>query len=196
MTQPHLHRTRYWVFLASVTLFFLALDQAVKWVTVRTLGLNESWAPIPALAKVFTITHIQNTGVAFGQLGGLGWVFMVVNVAVLAAVLVFYPRIPMGQWPLRLASGLVLAGDLGNIIDRTRNLVRFAQATGNVWTALPKAYVTDMFYFHFWPVFNVADMCLVSGIIIIAWTVWRSESHAQQAGEQVTSDDRQPAGDA
>ena len=63
MTHPLLHRTRYWAILASVTLFFLALDQAVKWETVRTLGLNESWAPIPALARIFTITHIQNTGV-------------------------------------------------------------------------------------------------------------------------------------
>jgi signal peptidase II len=184
-------------FLAGVTMCLVALDQLVKWVTVQNLAVNESWAPIPALAKLFTITHIQNTGVAFGQLGGLGWLFMVVNVVVLVAVLVYYPRIPADQRRLRLACCLILAGDLGNMIDRVRHLVHFTQITGSVWTALPKAYVTDMIFFHFWPVFNVADMCLVSGILIVAWTVWRNEK-AQLAAKAVpdTISDSQPTTEA
>ena len=46
------------------------------------ITVGEAWAPIPALSKIFTITHVQNTGVAFGRLPGLGWLFMVVNLAV------------------------------------------------------------------------------------------------------------------
>ncbi|MBN1137584.1 MAG: signal peptidase II [Anaerolineae bacterium] len=156
-------------------LLIIALDQGTKWLVRHDLAVGESWAPIPALSKIFTITHVQNTGVAFGQLPGLGWLFMVVNLVVLAVVLIYYPRIPAGQWPTRLASILILGGDLGNIIDRLRTTLHIAQDIGSVWTALPKASVTDFFDFQIWPVFNIADMCLVGGIVVLALVLWRQD---------------------
>jgi signal peptidase II len=161
------------VLLAALVPAIVALDQAAKWLVKHYLAVGEAWAPIPALSKIFTITHVQNTGVAFGQLPGLGWLFMVVNLAVLVFVLVYYPRIPDGHRPLRLASILILGGDLGNIIDRLRTTLYIAQDTGSVWTALPRASVTDFFDFKIWPVFNIADMCLVGGIAILALILWR-----------------------
>ena len=102
------HRLRNWVLLAALVLFILALDQGTKWLVRHNLAVGEAWAPIPALSSIFTITHVQNTGVAFGQLSGFGWLFMVVNLAVLAFVLVYYPRVPAEQWPMRLALILIL----------------------------------------------------------------------------------------
>jgi len=169
------HRLRNWVLLAALVLFILALDQGTKWLVRHNLAVGEAWAPIPALSNIFTITHVQNTGVAFGQLSGFGWLFMVVNLAVLAFVLVYYPRVPAEQWPMRLALILILAGDLGNIIDRLRTTYYIAQDTGSVWTALPKASVTDFIDFKIWPVWNVSDMCLVGGIILLAFLLWRQE---------------------
>lgn len=169
------HRLRNWVLLAALVLLIVALDQGTKWLVNHNLVVGAAWAPIPALSKIFTITHVQNTGVAFGRLPGLGWLFMVVNLAVLVFVLVYYPRIPDGHRPLRLASILILGGDLGNIIDRLRTTLHIAQDTGSVWTALPKASVTDFFDFKIWPVFNVSDMCLVGGIAILAFVLWRQE---------------------
>lgn len=153
----------------------VVLDQATKWLVRQNLAVNEAWAPIPALAKIFTITHVQNTGVAFGQLPGGGWVFMAVNLAVLIGVLVYYPRIAPGQWPLHLAAILILAGDLGNVIDRIRTMLSIARDTGSLWTALPRASVTDFMDFKIWPVWNVADLCLVSGIVIVAWLMLKQE---------------------
>jgi signal peptidase II len=173
--------------LAGLTSFFLALDQGSKWLVRQNLAVGEAWAPIPALLKVFTITHVRNTGVAFGQLAGLGWLFMFVNLLVLVGVLVYYPRIPAGQWPLRLAAGLILAGDLGNVIDRLRTTFLVAPRAGSVWAALPKAYVTDFFDFKIWPVFNVADLCVVTGVSILAWMLWRAEQ-AEMAREAVTDE--------
>jgi signal peptidase II len=197
MAQPKTHRLRDWALLGGLVLLLLAVDRASKWAVVQNLAVNEAWAPIPALAKLFTITHVQNTGVAFGQLSGLGWVFMVVNIAVLVAVLIYYPRIPAGEWLLRLAAALILAGDLGNITDRLRSAFRLAQSTGSLWTALPRASVTDMFDFKVWPVFNVADLCLVSGIVIVAWTLWRSEkARVATKPEPATTDDRRSTTDA
>jgi len=169
------HRLRNWVLLAALVLFILALDQGTKSLVRHNLAIGEAWAPIPALSKIFTITHVQNTGVAFGQLPGLGWLFMVVNLAVLVFVLVYYPRIPAGQWPMRLALILILGGDLGNIIDRLRTTLIVARDTGSVWTALPRASVTDFIDFKIWPVWNVSDMCLVGGIVLLAFILWRQD---------------------
>ena len=169
------HRLRNWLLLAALVLFIIALDQGTKWLVRHNLAVGEAWAPIPALSKIFTITHVQNTGVAFGQLPGLGWLFMVVNLAVLVVVLAYYPRIPAEQWSLRLASILILGGDVGNIIDRLRTTVIIARDTGSVWTALPRASVTDFFDFKIWPVWNVSDMCLVGGIILLAVILWRQD---------------------
>jgi signal peptidase II len=165
----------------------LILDQASKILVRQNLAIGEAWAPIPALAKIFTFTRVQNTGVAFGQMPGLGWVFMGINLVVLVAVLVYYPRIPDGQWLLRVASALILAGDLGNVIDRLRTAAFAAQQTGSFWMALPLANVTDFFDFKIWPVFNVADLCVVSGVVIVAYTLWRTEK-AQAPQESATGD--------
>ena len=171
-------RLRDWAVLAGIVLFALALDQGTKWLVRENLAVGEAWAPIPALSKVFTFTHVQNTGVAFGQMPGLGWVFMIVNLVVLVGILVYYPRIPAGQWPLRVAAALILAGDLGNVIDRLRTAYIIAQDTGSMWTALPSASVTDFIDVKIWPVWNVADMCIVSGVAILAWWFWQSERTA------------------
>lgn len=173
--------------MAALLLLLLVVDQASKWLVRHNLAVGEAWAPIPALAKLFSITHVRNTGVAFGQLPGLGWMFMLVNLVVLVGVLIFYPRIPPGQWPLRIAAALILTGDLGNVIDRLRTAFLIAQDTGSLWTAFPLAYVTDFFDFKIWPVFNVADLCVVTGSLILAWMLWRAE-RAGVVSEAVTND--------
>jgi signal peptidase II len=141
------------------------------------------------LARFFTITHVRNTGVAFGQLAGFGWVFMLVPVVVLVAVLIYYPRIPDKAWTLRVAAALILTGGLGNLIDRLRTAFLYAQDTGSLWAALPFVYVTDFFDVKIWPVWNIADMCVVSGTIILGIWLWRSEQEAPEIGtDAVTTD--------
>ena len=173
--RAHRSRLRDWAFLIGLALFLLAVDQGTKWLVRQNLAVGEAWAPIPALSKIFTVTHVQNTGVSFGQLPGLGWLFMLVNLTVLVGILVYYPRLLAKEWTLRLAAALILAGDLGNVIDRLRTASFAAQVSGSLWTALPRAYVTDFLDFKIWPVFNVADLCVVTGVSILAWTMWRAE---------------------
>jgi len=185
--EPKSNRFWNWVLLVGLTVFFLALDLGTKWLVRQNLAVGEEWAPIPALAKFFTFTHVQNTGVAFGQFPGLGWLFMLVNVGVLVGVLVYYPRIPAGAWSLRLAAALILAGDLGNIITRLSTALVIAQRTGSLWTALPHAYVTDFFDIKIWPVWNVADMCVVAGVLILGLWLWRAERQAV-AEDRATGD--------
>jgi signal peptidase II len=187
--RSNLDRLRNWAVLVGLALALLCLDQVTKWLVRQNLAIGEAWAPIPALSKIFTFTHVQNTGVAFGQMPGLGWLFMVVNLTVVVAIVVYYPRIPAGQWPLRLAAGLILAGALGNVIDRLRATILIAQETGNFWRALPHASVTDFFDFKIWPVFNVSDLCVVSGVAILAVMLWRAE-RVERVNETLAQGDR------
>lgn len=156
----------------------LALDQISKVLVRQNLAVGEAWAPIPALSKIFTVTHVQNTGVAFGQMPGLGWLFMLVNVAVLIGILVYYPRLPAGHGLVRLAFSFILVGDLGNVIDRLRTAFLAIGPGVSLWNALPRASVTDFMDFKIWPVWNVADLCVVTGVSILAWTMWQAERQA------------------
>lgn len=177
-----------WAVLVGLASLLVYLDQMTKALVRQNLAVGQMWAPIPALSRVFTITHVQNTGVAFGQMTGLGWLFLAVNLAVAIGVVVYYPRIPAGQWSLRLAAALILAGDLGNVIDRLRTMIHFVRETGSLWRALPRAYVTDFLDFKIWPVFNTADTCVVAGVIILAYTLWRAE-RKEAARQAVVSDE-------
>jgi signal peptidase II len=186
-----LRRVRDWAILLVPAALLIALDQITKVVVRQNLAVGEMWAPIPALSKIFTITHVQNTGVAFGQMPGLGWLFMLVNLTVFIGILVYYPRLPQGYLIVRLALALVLTGDLGNVIDRLRTAFLFASETGvKLWDALPHAYVTDFMDFKIWPVWNVADLCIVSGVAILAWTMWQAERQA--AAEEQADKSSQP----
>jgi signal peptidase II len=178
---------RNWAILIGLTLLFLALDQVSKWLVRQNLAFGEAWAPIPALAKLFTVTHVQNTGVSFGQFQGFGWLFMLVNLVVAVAILASYQRIFAGQWQLRLAAALILAGGIGNLIDRLRTAFLHSQVAGSIWDALPMAHVTDFMDFKIWPVWNVADLCVVTGVAILAWTMWREEQ-AERTEEPLASD--------
>ena len=171
-------------------LLLLALDQATKVIVRQNLAVGEAWAPIPALSKIFTITHVQNTGVAFGQMPGLGWLFMLVNLAVVIGILVYYPRLPQGHWLVRLAFAFILAGAPGNVIDRLRTAFLYvSNGGGSLWAALPHAYVTDFMDLKIWPVWNVADLCVVTGVAILAWTMWQAE---RQAADQEGAADNPP----
>jgi signal peptidase II len=171
-------RLRDWAALFVPAAILLTLDQISKVLVRQNLAVGEAWAPIPALSKIFTVTHVQNTGVAFGQMPGLGWLFMLVNLTVLIGILVYYPRLPAGHGLVRLAFAFILAGDLGNVIDRLRTAFLVTGPGVSLWNALPRASVTDFMDFKVWPVWNVADLCLVTGISIVAWTMWQAERQA------------------
>jgi len=181
------NRLQEWALLLGPAFLLLVLDQVTKWLVRQNLAVGEMWAPIPALSKLFTFTHVQNTGVSFGQLSGLGWLFMLVNLAVFVGILIYYPRLPAGRWQLRLAAVLVLAGAVGNMIDRLRTAFLIAGRTGSLWTALPQSSVTDFMDFKIWPVWNVADLCTVSGVIILAWALWQAE-RAEESHKSVSND--------
>ena len=130
-----------------VALFVLAVDQLSKaWVRAN-LAPNES---IPADAPV-RLTHVTNTGAAFGLFQDRSIMFVAVAIVVIAVILLYRYQLPAGNQFIRMALGLQLGGALGNLTDR-----------------LTYGHVTDFIDLRVWPVFNIADSAIVVGVVILA----------------------------
>ncbi len=155
--------------LRDLTLPLVALivalgDQVSKAWVVENIPLNTTREIIAPLRDIFVLTHITNSGAAFGLFPQLSIVFTFVAFAVSVAIVFYYRSIPAGQWLVRVSLGLQLGGAIGNLIDR----LRFGS-------------VIDMFYLRFWPVFNVADSAIVCGVVLLMWHLMRTSPKPEGA---------------
>ena len=128
----------------------IGLDQWVKWWIVNDLSLGETKNLIP---DVLSLNHIRNTGAAWSMLEGKMWLFAIITIiAVIVVVTLMIKNQRKGSRWLMIGLRLILAGAIGNFIDRVR-----------------LGYVVDMFQTDFmnFPIFNVADITLVCGVVCI-----------------------------
>lgn len=128
----------------------VGLDQLTKALITANLQLGDS---IPLIKGVFELEYVQNTGASFGILKGHRWIFIAVTALVLVFLLVVLMSGKFKRYRLfNVASTLIVAGGIGNMIDR-----------------IAQGYVVDFLSFkliHF-PVFNVADCCVVIGAALL-----------------------------
>ena len=143
-----------WIILMLIGVF---LDQISKYLIVLNLDLYESIEVIPG---VFRFTYIRNEGAAFGSMSDSRWLFMVMSVVMIVGILVFmFWKKPKSKL-LMSALTMIVAGGVGNMIDRIR-----------------LGYVIDFLDFCAFPnvwkwTFNVADSFVVIGAgIIILWMI-------------------------
>ncbi len=134
------------LFFFLVAALVVALDQLTKYLVRANVALGES---VPDEGPV-RITHVTNTGAAFGILQGQTVFLVITTFLGLAAILLYYLYPPMEHGILRLALGLQLGGAVGNLADRVR-----------------VGKVTDFVDVGPWPAFNVADSSIVVGVTVI-----------------------------
>ncbi len=158
-------RARWALFLGVAGLTFIA-DQTSKRLVLGNLALGEAWNPVPFLRQFVTVTHVTNTGVAFGLFQDHGTFFAIVAIVVVVGIVVFYRYLPTNQIWLRISLGLQLGGALGNLLDRVR--------LGNV---------VDFIDFKIWPVFNLADTAIVLGVAILAFYLLFGEQEDEERAE-------------
>ncbi|GAB2958679.1 lipoprotein signal peptidase [Amycolatopsis acidiphila] len=145
------------VLLACVAAVALALDIVSKVIVVSTL---EDHAPVRILGGLVYLQLVRNPGAAFSMATGLTWVFALVAIGVVVVLIWFAGRLRSAGWAVGL--GLVLAGALGNLLDR------IFRAPGPL-----RGHVVDFISVfapnaEVWPVFNVADSCIcVGGVLIV-----------------------------
>ena len=137
---------------AAVAAVGLALDVLTKVIAVSRLEPNE---PIRLLGGLLTLRLIRNPGAAFSQGQQFTYVFAGVAVVVLAFVVIrLVPRLGHPGWAVAL--GLLCAGVAGNLTDR------LFRAPGPF-----RGHVVDFLELPYWPIFNVADMCITGAAILI-----------------------------
>lgn len=149
------------ILLIAVAALVLALDQATKTWVVRNLAPGQSQELAEWLAPVLSLTHVTNTGVAFGLLQGLGDILTLVALLTIILILAFSRSLPSDQWLPHIALGLQLGGALGNLTDRLFRgaVVDFVDL--NFWPL------------HHWPIFNIADTSIVAGVGLVLLSIWR-----------------------
>jgi len=169
-----------------LTVGVIGLDQYTKHVVVQNLSYAERINVLP----VFDITHVYNTGAAFSFLAGAGgwqrWMFTVLALGVGAVLLVWMKRLKArAQWMLALALSLILAGAIGNVIDRIR--------LGHVVDFI-LVYWDDSFF----PAFNIADAAITigAGLLLLDALLEGRRARAQAAaGGGSTSAPQPPKSD-
>jgi len=149
-------KRKYWIFLVFC-IGILLLDQWTKSMVVQKLPLYQR---VNVIQGFFDLTHVRNTGGAFGifggEKGGLGSIlFVVVSVIAVGAIVFLFLKIKEHEKTLAFSFSLILSGAVGNLTDR----LRYGE-------------VVDFLDFHLstyhWPAFNVADSAICIGIGLMA----------------------------
>ncbi len=153
------------MFLITLLVALIA-DQYSKYLVSCNMVENQTIALFPG---IFDITYVRNTGAAFGIFAGHTELLSIIT-AVLLVVLCVYAVVQRKKVPkLEIVSlALIVGGGLGNLI--TRLLYR---------------YVIDFFNFYFWPVFNVADICICIGSLLLVISVLIIEPRILKKEESV-----------
>jgi len=156
----------------------VAVDQLTKLVVVRTLGGRP---PLRLVGSFVELRYTTNSGGAFSLFTGAPYFFAVMALVVTGAIM-WSARRARG-WPVLLALGLLLGGAIGNLLDR---LFR---------GELPlRGEVVDFVKVGPWPVFNVADSCIVIGGLLLAFLLGRAEPAGQGGDQGAATPDRSDAG--
>lgn len=148
---------RLWWLMALV----LLLDQLSKQVVIANMQLFDSIELLP----VFNLTYVRNYGAAFSFLSDAGgwqrWFFTLIAVVISVVLAVWLARNNRAQVKLNLALSLVLAGAIGNLIDRS-----------------VYGYVIDFLHVYYqnwhYPAFNIADSAICIGAALLIWDSFSS----------------------
>jgi signal peptidase II len=140
-----------WARAALVMVAVIALDQGTKALVRADVAIGDRDGVFPGVE----IVHVRNEGVAFSRFSGGGTVVaIIVGAALLALVAYFVTHLDKPLvW---LPTGMLLGGALGNVIDRLRD-----------------GAVTDFIKLPGWPAFNVADIAITFGVLVLLYVTER-----------------------
>lgn len=143
-----------YLIIIGIILLFVGMDQLTKYLIVQNLTIGED---VVVIKNFFTVTSHRNSGAAWGILSGNMVFFYIITL--LAGVLFYFLLKDTDLKTKKLYTAgiiLMIAGGIGNFIDR----LLFQQVVDFI--------DIDLFSYTSFPIFNVADMCLVVGVIIFS----------------------------
>ncbi|MEI7624878.1 MAG: signal peptidase II [Actinomycetota bacterium] len=138
-----------WLKAGLVAIAVIAIDQATKALVVANIARGQHRDFILGI----DFTHVRNDGIAFGFFGGGGAALTAITLVAVVGLVAYFATHTGRRW-LWLPTGLLVGGAIGNLIDRIHQ--------GNV---------TDFIDLSFWPTFNVADMAITIGVLVLVLTL-------------------------
>jgi signal peptidase II len=148
-----------WVPALAACGLVIAIDQGTKALARSGVDPGDRTEVLPFLA----FENVRNKGVAFGLGGDISAVVIGATIAVLLALLVYLASRGRGGWLIWLPAALLIGGALGNLADRARD-----------------GAVTDFIDLPLWPTFNLADVAIVAGVLLLLIDVERSGSERRR----------------
>ena len=143
--------------IAGIIAALIILDQLVKAYVVQNIALGEikSWIP-----NLVSLTYLQNRGAAFSMLQDQQWFFALITFVVMGVAVWYLHKHIEDSWWLVTGLVLIIAGGLGNFIDR-----------------ISQGFVVDMFHLDFvnFAIFNVADSYLTVGVLVLLLAMLKEE---------------------
>jgi len=149
-----------WAGLVAVAIAAVVADQVTKRAIEHRLALDETHHVLPGI----TITHVRNSGIAFGIFPGKLAIVSVLTAAAVVWMLVHFARSGSRHVLFPVALGLLVGGSVSNLADRVR-----------------EGHVTDFIHITHWPTFNLADSFIVIGVALLALGLIRVEHRKSQA---------------
>jgi signal peptidase II len=141
-----------WLRAAAVTAVVLALDQASKAIVRANVAVGDRHRVVDGVG----IVRVRNDGVAFNQLAGGGAIVTIIVAVALIGLLAYFGT-HLDKPLVWLPTGMLLGGALGNVVDRVRD-----------------GAVTDFIKLPAWPAFNVADMSITFGVLVLLYVIERN----------------------
>jgi signal peptidase II len=152
-----------YLFLFIIAGTAIALDQLTKYLVRVNLPVGDIFMPDFWLTPYVRIMHWHNSGAALGLFQNSNSVITILSFVVGIAIIYYFPQIPANDRILRLSMSLLLGGAVGNLLDR-----------------LHQGFVTDFISIWRFPVFNLADLSISTGVVIMAlgmfWDEMRKKS--------------------
>lgn len=175
-----------------ITAVTVLIDQITKAIVLHTMYRGQS---IPVLGDWLKFTFTENPGMAFGLTFGPKAFVTIASLVATTLIIVYLFRVQDSYWPYRASLALILGGALGNIIDRVfygvllgydtffvGKVVDFIQV--DLWSG----YISELVpviggaYVSLFPIWNVADMAIVGGVVGIL--IYQKRYHEQLMAEQ------------
>ena len=141
--------------MLTVAALAVLLDQLTKAIVRRFVPVGST---IKVVNSFFSISHLGNTGAAFGLFRGRNTIFIIISFVAIGFIFAYYRQFRANTW-MKMALGLLLGGALGNLIDRLifQSVTDFIRVR---WWFL---------HLRWWPAFNVADasVCIGAALLIV-----------------------------
>ncbi len=162
-----LHAMRKYHFLIAILV--LLLDRATKWLVASRISLHDSISVLPGF---FRLTHVQNTGAAFGLFADSSSEWKI-------AILIFFSLMA-----LVVVSALLWKNSHSMTVTGVGLALILGGAVGNLWDRLLTGRVVDFFDFYLgsyhWPAFNIADSAIVIGALLLVGEILFAKTPAEQ----------------